>query len=306
MPELPEVETIVSDLNKIILGLTIRDIWYDWKKQFKLPKDPREFKKIVVGKKIVGVRRRAKNILIDLSGGYLLLVHQKMTGHLLVGKWSIRKAQPSPAARGIRKRPSEYKVVSLIKGAFQEKVNNYIHLIFYLSDDSQLALSDLRKFAKVMVGKKEKIEKLPDLADLGPEPLDKNFDIPRFRNLIREKTRAIKRVLMDQNVIAGIGNIYSDEILWKAKIFPLRKADKLSAEELGKIFRAMKTILKKAVRLRGASTSDFRDPAGREGRYTFQRLVYRREGEPCPRCRTAIKRIKMEGRSAHYCPKCQT
>lgn len=289
MPELPEVETIVVYLNKKILGLTIQDIWYDWKKQFKLPKDPREFKKIVVGKKIVGVRRRAKNILIDLSDDYLLLIHQKMTGHMLVGKWKIEKNKPT----------------SLLKGPLQEKVNDYIHLIFYLSDGKELALSDLRKFAKVMVGPREIIENLPDLAGLGPEPLDRNFSILKFQDIIKKEKRSIKQVLMDQNVIAGIGNIYSDEILWEAKIFPLKKADKLSAGELGKIFRATKMILRKAIRLHGTSTSDFRDPAGREGRYTSQRKVYRREGKSCPRCRTTIKRIKMGGRSAHYCPKCQ-
>ena len=289
MPELPEIETVVGDLNKKILGLTIQDIWYDWKKQFKLPKDPREFKKIVVGRKIIGVRRRAKNILIDLSGGCLLLIHQKMTGHLLVGKWKIDKNKP----------------VSLLKGPLREKVNDYIHLIFYLSGGKELALSDLRKFAKVMAGPRETMENLPDLAELGPEPLDRYFDISIFRNIIKEEKRPIKQVLMDQNVIAGIGNIYSDEILWEAEIFPLKKADKLSAAQLGRIFRAMKTILKKAIRLRGTSTSDFRDPAGREGRYTFVRKVYRREGKPCSRCQTAIKRVKIGGRSGHYCPVCQ-
>jgi formamidopyrimidine-DNA glycosylase len=290
MPELPEVETIVGDLKKNILGLTIQDIWYDWKKQFRLPKDPREFKKIVAGRKITGLRRRAKNILIDLSGSRLLLIHQKMTGHLLMGKWKIDKNKP----------------VSLLRGPLREKVNDYIHLIFYLSGGKELALSDLRKFAKVMAGPRKTIENLPDLAGLGSEPLDKNFGISKFRDLIHKERRPIKQVLMDQNVIAGIGNIYSDEILWKAKIFPLKKADKLSAARLGKIFRAMKTILRKAIRLRGTSTSDFRDPAGREGRYTFARKVYRREGKPCPRCQTAIKRVKIGGRSTHFCPSCQS
>ncbi len=290
MPELPEVETIIGDLKKNILGLTIQDIWYDWKKQFKLPRSQREFKETVMGRKITGVRRRAKNILIDLSGDHLLLIHQKMTGHMLLGKWKIDKNKPA----------------SLLKGPLREKVNEHIHLILYLSGGKELALSDLRKFAKVMAGPREVIENLPDLAGLGPEPLDKNLDISIFRNLMEKEKRPIKQVLMDQNVIAGIGNIYSDEILWEAKISPLKKADKLSRQELEKIFFAMKAILKKAIRLRGTSVSDFRDPAGREGRYTFARKVYRRAGEPCPRCKTTIKRVKIGGRSAHYCPQCQT
>ncbi|MDP1629010.1 MAG: DNA-formamidopyrimidine glycosylase, partial [bacterium] len=274
MPELPEVETIVRDLRKNILGLSIRDIWYDWKGQFNLPKDPERFKKLVVGRRIVGVRRRAKNILIDLSGGYLLLIHQKMTGHLLIGRWQIKNNRP----------------LALIEGPLKEKVNNYIHLIFYLSGGKQLALSDLRKFAKVMAGRREDIGRMPDLAELGPEPLNKYFDISKFRDLIKKEKRPVKQVLMDQTVIAGIGNIYSDEILWQAKVFPLKSSAALSLFELKNIFKAVKEILNKAVKTRGTSISDFRDTAGREGGYTGKRKVYRREGEPCPRCQTLIKR----------------
>ncbi len=298
MPELPEVQTIVNDLNKKIVGCRIVGAWFDTPKIIKKLK-PEEFKKHIKGLEVSGVKRRGKNVLIYLSNVSriksnksrikILLVHQKMTGHLLVGKWNARKRQ----------------VKSLIKGPLNEKVNNYIHLILYLDDGRQVALSDLRKFAKVMLGTKEEIEASPDLTRIGPEPLDRKFSFNDFAGLMSSQKRKIKQVLMDQKVIAGIGNIYSDEILWQAKVHPFKPANKLSDRELKEVFLAMKNVLGKALRMRGTSTSDFRDTEGKPGNYTRVRLAYQREGEPCGRCQTPIKRVKIGGRSAHYCPKCQ-
>jgi len=288
MPELPEVQTIVDDLNKKILGRKINGVWFDAPKIIKEPRG-RGLEKQIKGLKITTVKRRGKNILIYLSRDFLLLIHQKMTGHLLVGKWQIANRKPIPS----------------ISGPIKEKVNDYIHIIFYLDNGWMLGLSDLRKFAKVLFGQKEKIEKMPDLAKLGVEPLDKNFTFFKFRNLIHAETRKIKQVLIDQEVIAGIGNIYSDEILWRAKIHPFKPANKLNEAELKKIYAATREILKKAIKLRGTSISDFRDTSGKEGAYATVRYAYQREDEPCPRCKTPIRRIKLGGRSAHYCPKCQ-
>ncbi len=314
MPELPEVQTIVDDLNKKIVGRKITGVWFDAPKLITLRisqgdgersrtvKKPkaRELEKRIKGLKIVEIKRRGKNILIYLNSNSkiqisdcLLLIHLKMTGHLLVGKWSIRK------------HPSEYKVQSLIKGALEEKINDYIHLIFYFDNGWQLALSDLRKFAKVLFGGKNEIEKSPDLAKIGPEPLGKNFKFSEFKSLINKEKGKIKQVLMDQEVIAGIGNIYSDEILWKAKIHPFKSAGELSVNELSGLYKAIKEILKKAVKLRGTSISDYRDTVGKPGAYAKQRFVYRREGELCRRCKTIIKRVKIGGRSACFCPQCQ-
>lgn len=295
MPELPEVETIVRDLNKKILGRTVKDIWFDAPKLIKIPKNPLAFKKEIIGRKIERVERRGKNIIFYLSGGRVMLIHQKMTGHLLYGKWSIRKA-----------RPREYEVESLIKGLLQEQVNNYIHLIFYLDNGWQFALSDLRKFAKVLVVDEKNFADLEDVKNLGPEPLEKKFTFGKFKEaLAKKKSGRIKQVLMEQNVIAGIGNIYADEILWEAKVYPLKNATALSENELKKIYGAMKKILTLALRLRGSSVSDYRDTAGKRGTYDLIRKVYRREGEKCPRCETPIKRFKLGGRSGHYCPVCQ-
>ncbi|MEK7635903.1 MAG: DNA-formamidopyrimidine glycosylase [Patescibacteria group bacterium] len=311
MPELPEVQTIVEDLKKKVVGRIITGVWFDAPKIITLRlaqgdgersrtiKKPKatEFQKQIKGLKITDIQRRGKNILIYLvksyklkaKSCYLLLIHQKMTGHLLVGKWQMVNG----------------KVESLIKGLLREKVNNYIHLIFYLDNGWQLALSDLRKFAKVLFGLKEEIENLPDLKMLGPEPLDESFKIDKFISLISLEKRKIKQVLMDQEVISGIGNIYSDEILWQAKIHPFTPANRLKTGQLKTIYSSMRQILKKAIKLRGTSISDFRDTSGKSGAYADIRKVYAKEGEKCQRCQTLIKRIKIGGRSAHFCPKCQ-
>ncbi len=303
MPELPEVQTIVDDLNKKVLSRSITGIWLDWPKTinllenkkgvFKLIKKPAlgDFGKIIKNKKIIKARRKAKNILIDLSDGYLMLVHQKMTGHLLVGKW---KAEGG-------------KIIALEPQSIaDDPYNRFIHIIFYLDNGKMLALSDVRKFAKIILGKKEDVENLPEIKELGPEPLDKSFKFDEFKKIISAKTGKIKQVLMDPKVISGIGNIYSDDILWLAKINPFKPANKISENKLRDIFNAIKKILEKAVRLRGTSVSDFRDTAGKKGEYGDVRLVYQREGEKCLRKDGGIiVRKKIGGRSAHFCPVCQ-
>ena len=296
MPELPEVETTVRDLNKKILGLKIKDVWTDFKKIVKKPallagglSDFDSFKKEIIGQRIEKIKRRGKNILFYLSGGKIMLIHQKLTGHLLVGKWKLENGKWKP----------------LIKGALEEKINTFIHLMFFLSNDKMLALSDLRKFAKVLVIDAKNLDSLKDIKNLGPEPLDKNFDFEKFKERLKNRRGKIKRVLMDQEVIAGIGNIYSDEILFEARVHPLKDVSKLSERELKEIYRAMKKILKQAIKLKGESISDYRTPSGKRGGFDRLRRVYRREGEKCPRCGAIIKRIKLAGRSAYFCPKCQ-
>lgn len=313
MPELPEVQTTVNGLNKKIAGRKIAGVWFDTPKIIRIifgnkrgvvrgnTRKSEEFRKIfekeIKGLKVVGVKRRGKNIIIYLSASrktainsYILLVHQKMTGHLLIGEWVMRSG----------------KWESIINGPMKEKVNGYIHVVFYLDNGWQLALSDLRKFAKIVFGPAEEIENLPDLKKLGPDALDKNLTFEKFKKIIGSQKRKIKEILMEQNLIAGIGNIYSDEILWFAKINPLAPANSLSDKKLKELYHSMLFILKKAVKLRGTSISDYRDIWGKPGNYAERRFVYRKEGKPCPRCQTLIKRIKIKSRSAHYCPVCQS
>lgn len=288
MPELPEVETIVKELAKEIIGRKIANVWTDFKKMVKKPKTFERFKKEIKGKKILNIKRRAKNIIFELSENRSLLIHQKLTGHLLLGKWKLERG----------------KWISLVPGSLaDDPMNRFLHLIFCLDDGRQLALSDKRKFAKVELWGKKELEK--KLSSFGPEPLEKDFTFEKFTGTLTRKKGRVKQILMDQTVIAGIGNIYSDEILWQAKLHPFKDISKLSEEELNKIYQAIREILSKAIKLGGESISDFRRISGEKGYFDEERKVYRREGEKCSRCGTIIKRIKIGGRSAHYCPRCQ-
>lgn len=289
MPELPEVETTVRELRKKVLGRTFVAFWTDWKKLLRKPKSFEEFKKELLGKRIENVKRRGKLILIELSQGKTLLIHQKLTGHLLVGRWKFEGgkwiAPPGPLS---------------------EKINTYLHLMFTLDSGLMIGLSDLRKFAFLELWDSQELARSQRLKEIGPEPLDKNFTFKKFKEILQSAQGRIKQVLMNQKIIAGIGNIYSDEILWQAKVHPFKEVRKLNEKEIKMIYEAMKKILKKAIEFRGESISDYRTPSGKRGSFDKMRKVYRREGEKCSRCSTIIERIKIGGRSAHYCPKCQT
>ena len=291
MPELPEVQTIVDDLNKKVKGLKITDVWTDWPKYFRRsPGGFVGFKKEIKNKKILRVWRVGKNIVFGLYGSKDMLIHQKMTGHILVGSWYL--------VSGIWQ--------SKDKGLLSERVNGYIHVIFWLSNKKMLALSDLRKFAKILLFDDKDLKNLEDIKSIGPDPLKTGFTFKQFESLIRKNRGPIKKVLMNQGVVSGIGNIYADEILFAVKIHPLRRVESLSDGELKLIFNASKNILKKAIKLRGTSTSDFRDTSGKAGSFGKVLQVYRRSGEKCLRkCGGIIKRIKIGGRSAHFCPMCQ-
>lgn len=275
------------------------DIWTDWPRYSSL-------RKRVVGKKITGVTRRGKNVLIHLSGNHLLLIHQKMSGHLMVGKWKPKSELTASQIADLPEGWREQKWIPVPpRGPLTDPMNRFIRLIFFLDNGEMLALSDLRRFAKVLCAPEREILNLPEIKKLGPEPLDKNFTFPKFKKLFDGKKGRIKQVLMDQNFITGIGNIYADEILWLAKIHPTARIETLNERALKVIYGSMRKILGKALRLRGTSIDDYRDSGGERGGYDLTRYVYQREGEPCKRCGTEIKRLKLGGRSAHYCPKCQ-
>jgi len=289
MPELPEVETIVRDLDREVRNKTFLDIWTDARNLIK--RDTFEsFKKKLIGKKILRVRRRAKNILIDLSEGYVLLIHQKMTGHLLLGKWKFEKEKWVAEKEG---------PLSL------DPMNRFLHVVFLLDDKRQLALSDARKFAKIELWEKEELGKSEEFLRIGPEPLEEDFTFEKFEKLFEKKRGKIKQVLMDQSIIAGIGNIYASEILFESKIHPEDDVSKLTKEDLKKIYKAMRRILEKSIELRGDSFSDFRTIYGEKGRTQEIVRVYQKEGEKCYHCSGVVKRIVQGQRSSFFCPKCQ-
>jgi len=292
MPELPEVETTVRDLNKKVLSRAFIGVWTDFKKIVKKPEDFEQFKEELKGKRIKKIWRRGKNIIFELSHNYSLLIHQKLTGHLLVGIWNLES--------GIWK--------SKISGPLsKDPMNRFLHLVFTFDNGEMLALSDLRKFAKVELWKTSELEESEGIKKLGPEPLEKEFTFQKFKEVLEKKKKGkIKQVLMNQEVIVGIGNIYSDEALWRAKIHPFKDISELKEEELKEIYKAILEVLKKGVELQGESISDYRQLSGEKGKFDRMRKVYRREGEKCPRCGTSVQRKKIGGRSAHFCPTCQT
>lgn len=292
MPELPEVQTIVSDLNKILPGLYIRDFWCDARKMIKDPKDFDEFKDKIIGNKILKISRRGKNILIEISGGLIILVHQKMTGHFLYGNYKYNEV--------LKKWQAEK------KGPLRDDpYNQFIHFVITLSNKKHLAFSDVRKFAKVILFKKSETEEIADLKNLGQEPLDKKFTLKEFKEILKRggKNKKIKQFLMDQNYIAGIGNIYADEILWLAGVSPLRNLGSLNENEKENIFYSIKDVLKIAIKEKGDSMSDYRRPSGEKGNYQNIQNAYRQTGKLCKKNDNGIiKRIKIGSRSAHFCP----
>jgi formamidopyrimidine-DNA glycosylase len=290
MPELPEVQTIISDLNRKIKGDTIVDFWSDWAKAIK-GKSLEAFKKEIKNRKILGARRIGKNIFIDLSGNKTLYIHLKMTGHLLV-------------------KSSKLKVQSKESKYFSDRVNQYVHHIWTLQTKNQklktLKFSDLRKFGKIVLDDTEKINNLKEIQALGIDAMSPEFTFPKFEGILDKKKKTpIGLVLMDQELIAGIGNIYRSEILYEAGVLPQRKVESLNEGEKNKIYKFIKKVLEKAIELRGTSDSDYRDTAGAPGGFQKIAKVYRREGQKCQKCGIIIKRETLGQRSVFICPVCQ-
>lgn len=310
MPELPEVQTIVDYLRGKVVGLRITDVWVDWPKILKQAGGIDSFKKQVRGKKILSVRRRAKYIIMDIEGEKTLFIHQKISGHLLYGKWiplEVRHPQRGrlpTMPKGQVGPLTGWK--SIIKGPLQDdRQNGYIRFMLMLNNGYQLALSDLRRFGKVILVDDNKVKDLKEIRDLGPEPLEINFD--QFKQLFEKKKGRVKQVLMDPTFIAGIGNIYADEILWSSGLHPLSRVENLDKKDLENIYNSTVKILKKAIKYKGSSMDDYRMPSGEKGRFQNIQNAYQKTGKKCKKKDGGlIERIKLGGRSAHFCPKHQT
>ena len=289
MPELPEVETIVRELRKKVVGLKITDVWVDWPKTVKQAGGIENFRKQVKGKKILSVRRRAKYIIMDIEGEKTLFIHQKISGHLLYGKWEMEDGAWKSQISGPLK---------------NDRQNGYIRFILYLHNGYQLGLSDLRRFGKVILVDDDKVGELKEIKELGPEPLEINFS--QFKKLFEKKRGRLKQVLMDPKFIAGIGNIYADEILWASGLHPLSRVENLKEKDIKKIFSFTQNILKKAIEYKGSSMDDYRMPSGKKGKFQDIQNAYQKTGEKCKKKDGGIiERLKLGGRSAHFCPKHQ-
>jgi len=271
MPELPEVETIVRGLQKTVVGKKIRNVKVIFPGIVK--QDTKTFKKNVVKTEIIKLRRRGKYILIDLSNGKTILAHLGMTGNFLLVKSS-----------------------SLL--------NTHDHLIVrFHANPKELRYNDQRRFGKIKSFPASKEENIPELKKLGPESL--NISPSVFVNLFKKRKGRIKSALLNQRIIAGLGNIYADESLFEAKVHPAQKIDKLSPQELKRLLQAIRKILTKAINAGGSSIENYYNVNGEIGSFQLQHKVYGREGLPCKKCGTKIKRIKISQRSSYFCPKCQ-
>ena len=301
MPELPEVHTTATILHKLVRNRTIKDVWTDYdssyyygKDNIKDPKYFKFFRSHVRDTKIVKVERRAKNVLITLSTGQIILVHMKMTGQLLYGEYE-------------KSQNSEFKWVAKKDGPLKNPFSRFIHLVFTLDDGKHIAFSDMRKFGtiKLISGSAELKN---EFEKTGPEPLEGSFDFKEFEKRINlKKHGAIKTVLMNPEIISGIGNIYSDEILFASRILPWRKVSSLTGAEKKTILKNIKIILSKGIDFGGDSMSDYRNPYGKKGEFQLHHQVYGRKNQPCKRrgCEAKIERRMIDGRSAHFCAGCQ-
>jgi len=274
LPELPEVETIRRSLTEKLAGLTIDNLDIYFEKIVKEPTDIDRFKEIVTGKKIKGLDRLGKYLLLQLSDNYIIVIHLRMTGRLLY--------------------VADY-----------EDVTKHTHLIFHLGNNYHLRFVDVRKFGTIYLLKDNELDTIKGLAHLGPEPLSENFTAQVFADSLKKKSKKIKQVLLDQDIVAGLGNIYADEVLFESHILPDRPANSLKAEEVEELYKSIIKIIKEAIDHRGTTFSDYVDGEGKKGEHQDHLKVYQRTEQPCSRCQCPIKKEKIAGRSSHYCPGCQ-
>lgn len=290
MPELPEVETIVRDLNRKLKNKKIVSVKSLDKKVFQLAAG--EVKNIL-GKIIRGVRRRAKMIIFDLAD-YYLIMHLKMTGQL------VYKTGTSLIAGGHPTRLPDGQVANQGK----ELPNKFTRVIFRFNDKSTLYFNDVRRFGWIRLMAGDKFTEFN--GQLGVEPLSPDFTLEFFKKVLSRKARtSIKQALLDQKYISGIGNIYADESLFLARIKPSRIVKTLSAAEIKKLWGAIPKILKYAIKHRGTSFNDYVDAQGEAGNFVKYLKVYGRAGEKCKSCGGTVKKIKLGGRGTHWCDKCQ-
>ncbi len=304
MPELPEVETIKNDLAAKIKGKEISDVKILWRGALNI--SAKKFVQLIKNAKILNISRRAKILILTLSNNYSLLVHLKMTGQLLcesgIKNYSSFAPPSSKTSNGHSKATADKKSRIIIKNPLYK----YARVIFFFTDKSILAFNDLRKFGYVKIIPQGKVQDFINSEKFGPEPLEKDFTLKKFNEIVKKyPRRRIKQDLMDQAAIAGIGNIYADEICFYAKVSPLKSADKLSDEEIKKLFEGIRKILACAIKLRGTSVDNYVDSTGQKGNYAKELKVYGRENEKCFRCDGKIKRVKLGGRSSYFCPRCQ-
>ena len=279
MPELPEVETIARELAPRVVGRSITGFHTDWPRAIRHP-SPEAFAAAVAGREVLEVARRAKWLVLTLSGALVLAIQVKMTGQLYV---------VPPESKG----------------------DKHVHHVFHLSDGLELRIRDVRKFGRLGLYRRDDAGRVlgaDDAAELfvghGPEPLDDDFTVRAFRQRSRRRTGRLKPLLLDQSFVAGIGNIYADEALWRARLHPLRAASSLRPDDERRLYQAIRAVLTEAIERRGSSIDDYVSLEG-EGGMQHHLNVYQRTGKPCPRCGRPTRRIVLGARGTHFCSWCQ-
>jgi formamidopyrimidine-DNA glycosylase len=286
MPELPEVETVRRGLSGLIIGRTVSAVEHDTPKGF--PNAAEDVKSFLIGAKVTGVRRRAKVLMIDLSTGYTLVIHLKMTGQLVFrGEAVFGAGHPNESLIG-------------------ELPDRSTRVAFTFTDGSHLYFNDQRKFGWVRLMPTLEVPNIDFMKKVGPEPLEADFTALQFAERFKRRARtSIKAALLDQTVVAGVGNIYADESLWGAKIHPLRLVGTITEDEFIRLYTELRSVMNMAIEKGGSTDKNYVNAEGKRGSYLSFARVFRREGKPCPRCSTTIIKFKAAGRGTHICPHCQ-
>ncbi len=283
MPELPEVETIANQLERQLKHKRIVSVVLNLPKQLKTNKNI--FLKRVINSQIKKVWRRAKMLIMTLDNNYYLIFHLKMTGQLV---YQNKKGKNFGGGHPLKETNLPHK---------------HSHIIFNFKDSDQLFFNDIRQFGWLKLVNKKELEKI--LADFGPEPLAKNFTFKKFKDIFINKKKAIKPLLMEQNLLSGIGNIYATEACYCAHILPTRPANRINELDYKKLYQCLRSLLKLAIKHKGTSSENYVDAFGNQGQMTRYLKIYGKAGKKCPQCDRLIKNIKQAGRTTSYCPKCQ-
>jgi formamidopyrimidine-DNA glycosylase len=315
MPELPEVEFTARQLRASMIGATIRDAAVFWERTIGHPGNA-TFQAQIAGKHIVSVRRRAKFLLLDLAetdqpASYFLSIHRRMTGNLLLlpPGWEIDTSlREREAAAWPTKGPTFFPTTPEARVQPDGRPiilsdTNYCRVCFNFTDGTRLLYTDPRKFGRIELWPREQEQNV--FGALGPEPLSEAFSAESLALALAKRKGAIKQVLLNQEVIAGLGNIYADEALFAASIHPLRPANNLTLQEVQVLHGGIVSSLLLGIEHGGTSFNDYRDLWGEAGDNYNHVRVYQRDGQPCPRCGTLIERIVVAQRGTHYCPRCQ-
>jgi formamidopyrimidine-DNA glycosylase len=287
MPELPEVETVKNGLQRLLPGRVFEQVSADTPKSF--PNTESDVAAFLIGAEVRGVRRRAKVLIIDISSQYSLVIHLKMTGQLVFRSDAVRFGAGHPNDSLVGELPDRSTRVT-----------------FKFTDGSQLFFNDQRKFGWVRLLPTAEVMNLDFFKKVGPEPLSADFTWQVLRDQLRRRSKtSIKAALLDQTVVAGIGNIYADESLWGAKMHPATMVAKLTDKQIKDLYDSVRAVLQLSIDKGGSTDHTYVDAEGRKGSYLTFANVFRREGQACPRCGTIIIKTRVAGRGTHLCPHCQ-